>query len=67
MLFFNNCHTIVILFSPQTQQFVRANFQKKRKEIVAIGPKMFKGILEDVGQSPIKIWGNGILFKRREI
>ena len=35
--------------------------------MVAIGPKMFKGILEDVGQSPIKIGGNGILLKRREI
>ena len=35
--------------------------------MVAIGPKMFKGILEDVGQSPITIWGNGILLKRREI
>ena len=35
--------------------------------MVAIGPKMFKGILEDVGQSQIKIWGNGILLKRREI
>ena len=35
--------------------------------MVAIGPKMFKGILEDVGQSLIKIWGNGILLKRWEI
>ena len=35
--------------------------------MVAIAPKMFKGILEDVGQSPIKIWAIGILFKRGEI
>ena len=35
--------------------------------MVAIGQNMFEGISEDVGQSPIKIWGNGILLKRREI